>query len=72
MQLVEDAVLVAGLDLLHGVGAGLVDHLAEPAGREGAQLAGLVTGARREHPDHADVAPERDRLDAVLGLTAPA
>ena len=23
---------------------------------------------RREHPDHADVAAERDRLDAVLGL----
>ena len=37
-----------------------------------AQLAGVVTGLGREHADHPDVAAERDGLDAVLGLTAPA
>ena len=69
-ELVEDAVLVAGLDLLEAELAGLVGELGEPAGARHPQRPGLVAGPRREHADHPDVAAERDGLDAVLGLAA--
>ena len=69
---VEHAVLVAGAHLLQARGARLVDELAEPARARDAHRARRVAGARREHADHPDVAAERDRLDAVLGLTAAA
>ena len=62
---VEQAVLVAGLELLVGGRAGVLDHAAPGGGGAGLDPA---VRARREHADHADVAAERDRLDAVLGL----
>ena len=69
-QPVEDALLVPRLDLLEAELASLVGELGEPPGAGDPQGARLVTRARREHADHPDVAPERDRLDAVLGLAA--
>ena len=71
-QLVEHPVLVARADLLQARGPRLVDELAEPARARDPHRAGGVALARREHADHPDVAAERDRLDAVLGLAAAA
>ena len=69
---VEHAVLVAGPHLFQARRAGLVDELAEPAGARHPHRAGLVARPRGEHADHPDVAAERHRLDAVLGLAAAA
>ena len=70
-QAVEHAVLVAGPDLLPRCGPGLLDQHLETT--RGAAPGGPFRGSlrRREHADHPDVAAERDRLDAVLGLAAP-
>ena len=82
-HLVEEPVLVADLDVLPLGRAGVGDQLGEDAGvgladphhavalvvvdRVVAVLV-EVLGTRRQHPDDLDVAAERDRLDAVLGL----
>ena len=69
-EAVEHAVLVAGAHLFQAGGARLVDELAEPARARDPHGARGVTGARGEHADHPDVAAQRHRLDAVLGLAA--
>src|SRR5690606_28519520 len=62
---VEQALVVAGLQFLEGRRAGVLDHAAPRGGGAGLQPS---VGSGREHADHADVAAERDGLDAVLGL----
>ena len=64
-QPVEGAVLVAGRDRLHAGVAGVLHEAAEESGRV---LVHLLALGGREHADHRDVAAERDRLHAVLGL----
>ncbi len=70
-QLVEGSVLLARPDLLDGRAPGVLDHRLKGsgAGRGENELAFTVS-VRRKHPDHPDVATERNGLDAVLGLTA--
>ena len=70
LELVEDAVLVTGAQLLEGLLTHLVGELAEPTGRRGAHGAVRVARLRRVHADHAHVTAERDAFDAVLGLAA--
>src|SRR5690606_12706366 len=65
---VEDAVLVAGPDLLQRGAARRLDQALERAGADLPDLTRGVALAGRQHPDHADVAAERDPLDPVLGL----
>ena len=62
---VEDPALVGGQDVVERLAADLGDEAAH-AGRA---LALALLG-RRDHADDADVAAERDRLEAVLGLAA--
>ena len=62
---VERAVLVAGRD---GLGAGVAGVLDEALEEAGAVVAHPLALAGREHADHRDVAAERNRLHAVLGL----
>ena len=71
-QLVEDSVDVLGTDLLERLLAGVVDERGEATGRGRAQLGRVGTLLGRVHPDHPDVAAERHRLDAVLGLALEA
>ena len=68
--LVEQPAVVGGGDVLVLDRAGLVGHRLEQPGARRADLV-RVLAARRVHADEADVAAERDRLDAVLGLAAP-
>src|SRR5690606_19273697 len=67
---VEDAVLVAGPDLLQGHLPGLFDQGLERAGGGAADFARVVAGLGRQHADHADVSAQRQPFDAVLGLAA--
>src|ERR671910_902413 len=69
---VEQAVLVAGLDLLLRGATGIFDQCLERTGAGTAQAARVVARLGRKHADHAHVAAEWDRLEAVLRLTAPA
>ena len=66
-QSIERAVLVAGRDRLH---AGIARVLHEAAEEPRRVLVHPLALGRREHADHRDVAAERDRLHAVLGLAA--
>ena len=69
-QLVEEPALVAGLTSRAASWRGLLGQR-WPTARAGRGRR-LPSALRREHPDHPDVAAERDGLDAVLGLAAPA
>ena len=66
-QSIERAVLVAGRDRVHAGVTGVLHETAEEPRRV---LVDPLALGRREHADHRDVAAERDRLHAVLGLAA--
>src|SRR5690606_18119139 len=69
---VVHAVFVAVPRLISRGVARVPGHGLEQPGAGLAQLAVFAAGLGREHPDHAHVSAERDRLDAVLGLTSAA
>ena len=67
----EAAVLVAGADLLGGLGPRVVGHAAQLLDEARGRRAGRLPGPRRgQHPDHRDVAAQRDGLEPVLRLAA--
>ncbi len=65
-EAVEGTAVLAGGDGLRTLFARILHHVLHEAG--GRVASALAVLSRREHADHRDVAAERDRLNAVLGL----